>query len=735
MSSTFSFLSNKKNKLLFLSFCFVLVFLISAFAIFKSSTKLTYLEYEYENSVGNDIVVLNKGDHMEQHFIAPYDIISGISLKIGTYQRDNNSNYNICIISGDNNKTIYSEDFNASLIDDNTYYPILFDKGVKVQKGVDYIVRISSYDAEINTCLAFYKNSEISDSEFSVNNENQSGILCFAIYGGDFDFWWIGFVLVITFLVCFALLRAYVLIKNDKKLFEDRVLLSFGAFFLVVLLLSSFSVRVGWLDELDNMRGGIVISDGGVLYRDYVTQHTPIMYYLCGLFAKLGADSVGQFRLSYYMFVAMIWGLLFYRHSKLLGIKRFYLFIIFECMLTATIAGIQGYMVLSEGVQGICLVALLLEFVSYIKKPDISWSRSIVISLSVWGAIGVAFISVYSISIVFIVFVVIEISKIIKNKNCIKKSLIRYCPLFICSVIPPLIGIIYFKINKSLYIAYNQAYLFNREVYSRYQSTGKNIFLPYVSSIKNYFALIADTFNNVINAKASFDDMLKVFVIISAFAIVVRALYKKKYGSIVPLLAMIFSCPRDFSFHSLPVFYLAVFIVFYYGNDLLAMTKKLSLPISVFTGIIITSIFVRWTCENIQSEQQPISEFESKIISITDYGEDLYIDAYSYDSLYFLYKNRGLANRASYMLPWYMDWFEQNAIEDLDSHSPNLVIYIPDKEVWGLKYFDAAFAEDLRNNYTQLSGDSDIVWIRNDLIDKSEYVLAKSYNLISQRHG
>lgn len=735
MSSTFSFLSNKKNKLLFLCFCFVLVVLISAFAIIKSRTKLTYLEYEYENSVGNDIVVLYKGDYMEQHFIAPYDIISGISLKVGTFQRDNNSNYNISIITGDNNKTIYSEDFNASLIDDNTYYPILFDKGIKVKKGIDYIVRISSFDAETNSCLGFYKNSGLSDSEFSVNNEKQSGILCFAIYGGDFDFWWIGYVLVITFLACLALFRAIVLIKNDKKLFEDRILLSFGAFFLVVLLLSSFSVRVGWLDELDNMRGGIVISDGGVLYKDYVTQHTPIMYYLCSLFAKLGANSVAQFRLSYYMFVAMIWGGVFYRHSKLFGIKRLYLFIIFECMLTATIAGIPGYMVLSEGVQGICLVALLLEFVAYIKNPNIIWSRSIVISLSVWCAIGVAFISVYSISIVFIAFVVIEITRIIKNKYGIRKSLIRYCPLFICSVIPPLIGIIYFKINKSLYIAYNQAYLFNREVYSRYQSIGKDIFIPYVSSIKNYFVLIAETFNSIINAKAPFDDMLKVFVIIAAFSIVVRALYKKKYDSIVPLLAMIFSCPRDFSFHSLPAFYIAVFIVFYYGNELLAMIKKVSLPISVFTGIFITSIFVRWTCENLQSEQQPISEFETRVISITDDYEDIYMDAYSFDSLYFLYKNRGLANRSSYMLPWYMDWYEQNAIEDLYSSSPNLVIYNPDKEMWGLYYFDTAFADALRENYTQLSDDSDIVWIRNDLIDEQKYMLNKTDNQISQRHG
>ena len=217
MSSTFSFLSNKKNKLHFLCFCFVLVVLISAFAIIKSRTKLTYLEYEYENSVGNDIVVLYKGDYMEQHFIAPYDIISGISLKVGTFQRDNNSNYNISIITGDNNKTIYSEDFNASLIDDNTYYPILFDKGIKVKKGIDYIVRISSFDAETNSCLCFYKNSEIYDNIFSVNDESQSGLLCFAIYGGDVDYWWTGYVVFITLLAIVALIAVIAVMLDARR--------------------------------------------------------------------------------------------------------------------------------------------------------------------------------------------------------------------------------------------------------------------------------------------------------------------------------------------------------------------------------------------------------------------------------------------------------------------------------------------------------------------------------------
>lgn len=60
-------------------------------------------------------------------------------------------------------------------------------------------------------------------------------------------------------------------------------------------------------DECDNIRGGILIAKGRVLYRDYYTQHTPFGYYLCAFFAWLGAKSIQQFRLLYYLFSAILW--------------------------------------------------------------------------------------------------------------------------------------------------------------------------------------------------------------------------------------------------------------------------------------------------------------------------------------------------------------------------------------------------------------------------------------------
>jgi 4-amino-4-deoxy-L-arabinose transferase-like glycosyltransferase len=108
------------------------------------------------------------------------------------------------------------------------------------------------------------------------------------------------------------------------------------------------------------------------------------MYYLCGLFALFGAGSPEQFRLSYYLFEAVVWSLLYMRHSGLFGKKKMAVLAALECIITPVLFSTgEGRMILSDNMQGLCTVVLVLELLRYLKLKKIGWDNSIIISLAI----------------------------------------------------------------------------------------------------------------------------------------------------------------------------------------------------------------------------------------------------------------------------------------------------------------------------------------------------------------
>ena len=174
------------------------------------------------------------------------------------------------------------------------------------------------------------------------------------------------------------------------------------------------------------MLGGMVIAQGKVLYRDYVTQHMPLGYYLCAAFAFLGAKSVEQFRLMYYLTVSLIWGAVYYRYGGRIGRRRIAALAVAETVLVSALYAPNATMILADNIHGLLLVVLLLEFMLYYSDRDLGWSRSAVVSLCIWGCIGSAFISVYSIVWVALAVVFIELREGFKTKRTIGEAFKRY---------------------------------------------------------------------------------------------------------------------------------------------------------------------------------------------------------------------------------------------------------------------------------------------------------------------
>lgn len=702
----------------------ILLWAVIAIMVFKSITKLTYLEYEYENENAEEYIELkDNNEYIEQAFKTPYGIIHGIAIKVNTFSRDNNSMWKISLIDGDNGQVLYSKDYNASLIVDNSFYLFNFDKNLRVNKDKEYVVRVSAINVNENTSLAYYIGSESELTGAVSNGIDISKSLCFSVYGGDFDAWWLSYAILIGFVLSVSIMRATVVLTNGQLLSDDKLLGSIILAIIVLLLLNSFSVSGDFTDEWDNIRGGMVICKGGVLYRDYVTQHTPVMYYLCGIFAFLGAGSLQQFRLSYYLFEAIIWGILYARHADFFGKKKMFFLTIFECVFVSSVLDVpQGYMILSDGMQGLCMVALLLEFLRYYKDRKISWDRAIIISLSIWGSFGSAFISAYAIFFIVISVIGLEIFWNVKAKTTTIAFINRYYKLAVCMVIPFFSATIYFKMNHSLRRAFEQFYVFNREVYSKYTSIGDNLFEPFIISEQNFFGIIADKFNAIIASSATNADILQFVIAAVATAVIVTMCMKKQYvESFTLFTVMIFSASRGYGFHGIAAWYVAIMIIILFGEDILnSCVRKVTLPASVIIGIYLTSIYAKNVCSNMLYEQQPISEIESRVIAITDENEEILIDAYCCDSIYFCYKNRYPANRACYMLPWYMDWYEQDTIDDLKNKRPRIVVYNPEQLVWSYQYYTNDFFSELRKNYMQFSENSEEEWSYMVWINKTD---------------
>lgn len=697
----------------------VIIFLLYV-GLAYAKTKLTYLECVSLNSKNETYIeIASDGLNLTQSFVMPYDVLDSISVQIGTFQKDNNSTWSFSIFD-DSHNLIYQNEFNASLIEDNEYYKCKLNKRIRVQSGSKYFFSINSLDASDISKLAFFVSDGCAlDGETLYFNENKvNGTLCFKVYGGDVDYWWSVFVIigVLYLLLLVARMNWVDIHGGDAKsdMFVQGMIVGIVSF----LLLCTFAANGSFTDENDNIRGGMIIANGGVLYRDYVTQHTPVMYYLCSIFAKLGAGSIEQFRLAYYLLEAFTWCCLYIRHSKYFGNVKMFFLPILEIVCITSVASPHGHQILGDRLQGLLFVILMIEFIRYYNNKHLEWGRCIIISICIWGSIGSAFVSVYSLFCLALIVIFLEISYW-KSSGKISFSGIyrRYYKFIISIIVPFALTAIYFKINRSLEKAFDQFYTFNRIVYPKYiNGLGDKLVQPFINGIQNFFGIIADSFDSVMASTASNETILQLTIIVTATIFLIKLFEKETIISISLFSMMVFSATRGYGFHGMAAWYLAIMIIGLYYDLIEIILCRIGKPIMGMFSIVILSSYFITVGNNLLYENNSISDLESKVIELTDDDDnmDIFLDAYSCDSLYFFYKNRKPVNSVVYMFPWYMDWYEKDNIKELLEKKPNIVIYNEDREIWGYTHYSVAFDTELMNNYTRLGdeGWSSIVWVK-----------------------
>lgn len=701
--------------------------------LFWASTKLTYLEYVTANEKCNTYVALDKNeDSLRQEFVMPYEILESVAFQVGTYEKENDSAW-IFSITDSSGKVVYQDKFNAKELKDNSYYRHELKGKTRVDKGETYRFEIKAEKVSDSTKIAFYASdgNNLTGTTLSHNGLIIDNTLCFKVYGGDGSAWWYCLV-TFGFLYAFGVLaRIFFLEKQGKSIIRDTLLQGLVLGGAIFFMLCSFATQGVFTDESDNIRGGMVIANGGILYRDYVVQHPPLAYYLCGIFALFGAGSIEQFRLAYYIVIALIWGLLYVRHKKRFGAIKMLLLPIVIITCSTTIIAPQGWQILSDGLQALSLTALLLEFIGYYEDKRLNWIRCVIVSLCVWGCIGSAFVSLYALAFVALIFIVVEILYLIKNKTSFKGIVKRYYKLLIALIAPLIIAIFYFGINGALGAAFEQIYKFNRAVYPKYIdgpgaetikpfvcSIGSPI-SPFINSVQNFFILIATDFKTLFGGTATLATVIAVILILLAVAVIVRTFIEKKIVIALALTcAMIFSATRGYNFHGLAAWYVMIMIIVLYADLYKGFLKKAGTPVLCVALTGLACVFFLSIGKNLAYKQESVTELESRVVQMTedDENKEIFHDAFRIDSIYLYYKGRKPINRAVYMLPWYMEWYESADVADLIDKTPRVVVYDEDRETWGMTHYTNAFDNELKARYTRLgdSGWQYKVWIRND---------------------
>lgn len=715
----------RKEKYIASFALFTLVFLFSCFLL---RTKLTYLEFKQFNTSEDEyITVENIGDTLVQEFEMPYELVNSISLQVNTFAQDNNSVWEFQLIEADTNKVVYEDEFGASLLADGEYNRIKFGRNIKVSKGGHYFFRIVAKDASSIYKLGFYCSDKLEEDAagLNLNGEALDSGLCFQVYGGDVDVWWCGFAAVLFAIACGFLARCYAVEKAGNKIKDDWLVWAIVVAVISFILLAPFATAGEFSDESDNMYGGMIIAQGGVLYRDYVTQHTPFSYYLCAVFALLGAGSVQQFRLSFYLMEAIIWGLAYIRHSKYFGRKIMLLLPAAEIIGVCSVLIPYGTQLLSDRIQGICMVLLLLELLRYIEDKRLDWGRCIIVSCCIWGSFGAAFVSIFALIWVGLVVLILEVKYWCEHGKVKLTALInRYYKLVISVIVPLLCAVLYFQVNHALGDAFEQFYTFNREVYPQYNSGlgDSSIVRPFIEAVCYFFSIMASNFNAAMTLSITNAQVIQLAIMVSATAVLVVLFFKKQYWQVISLAAvLIFSATRGYFFHGIAAWYVAILIIVLGLKNGKGKISRLGILVAGILVVVLLDIYADEAKNNLLSEQQPISDMESAVILFTENDEDkdVYFDALASGvpaSLYYFYKGRYPVNRVIFMLPWYMDWYEQDDIEAMKEKRPRVVMYGEEGGVWGYTNYSVAFAEEVKKYYVRAGeeGWTTALWIRKD---------------------
>lgn len=497
------------------------------------------------------------------------------------------------------------------------------------------------------------------------------------------------------------------------------------------LMLLNLNRIAGFVDENDNFLAGLTIAKGGMVYQDFLTQHMPVLYYICGLFAKLGASNSVQFRLYFYVFFAVLWTLFYIRYKEKIGSRTIILGVLFY---VACMSATLNSCVLSDQIQAFGMVVLMVEFLLFVKSKSINFVSCVWISLAVFLSFGSAFVAAFAIFMILVGVAGIEISNLIGSGKkfivWLKEMILKYWKLVVIVLLPFAVLILYYAFNHNLYEFYFGAYRINRSIYPKYLDYGSNILTTFLQPIEYWFQFLSVSINSLFTSPL---ESIRSLICLGINVVFIKELYRKsKFVAIICAAFCIMCGSRYISmdFHALPYLAVTVFMAsVLLQNSMLTREKELLSRKTInFSVLCLILIFITPLMSNFSSitkvgETISYSPTKDKnnyayyVSNLTEEDDRVLLTTVEPG---ILVDSQRQAIPVGISTPWTYEAYGKNDMANIQKYNPKIAIYDSEYEIWGYKITEYApeICDFIEKNYTQLLiGSISKLYIRNDLYE------------------
>lgn len=513
-------------------------------------------------------------------------------------------------------------------------------------------------------------------------------------------------------------------LKNKEVYFDKKDIIAFAVMLISFLVLLQYRNYIPFLDESDNFLGGQIVSTGGLIYKDFVSQHMPGMYYICALIIKLGITGIANIRTFFYVLIFISWIAMYLRYRNLFSRWVIPAYTVFYL---GMVSDSKGYTILAEQVEISAVVIIVCELMLFYKIKKLSLSSGIIIAVSCWLSIACTFTSIWAMACLALMFIANYIIRW-KNGEDVKRGLTEIIRTGIMILIPFAIWIIYMWKTGTISEWFYQSYKFNQEVYSKY-----NNFSGILNTIIQPFFGYGYMIWNAVQEMAT---QVYASIIVLLYA-VVNILFcfemgkkKKIYGILMFVFIMAVgsrsfgSSVSDFKIHGTPYLAVTGFMLAYLLFEVWDRTKVSIVFVAVLALIPIADSMHDVSAYVAKQKEEKPSYTKQYIDLITEKNEKVYFVNFNGDVDYVEYQ-RLPAARLVHVHPWFMEIFQQDIVDDLKTNTPRVITYDETFTIWG--YNVNEYASILRNyiyqNYEQIGKEEANVWVRNDYYEEAVSII------------
>ena len=577
------------------------------------------------------------------------------------------------------------------------------------------------------------------------------GITNVRVYGGARDLlaiiWAIAEEILLLGLLVYAV-RAY---REGENLLEKHIFLA------VLLAVVSFSVRyvlttnlaATVADENETLLAAFVQRGGGVLYRDYVTLHMPLTYWLSGLYALFGATTAVHFRLFFQLTICIVWSLVYYRHRGT-GVRwAAALISVLWGPVTYLFIGDNAFHVLPDQLAALAMSVIFLELHGYSRDHRLRIDRAAVLSAGIFFAIQSSILVIFPLIAVLAFLAAEELRYSRKRLRRMPRGYYKRRYLWPIGIIAAAFVIAWaiMAIQGSLGEAFSQTVKFTFGTYSKYIGFSGTPLKFLFSGFANIGQLFTSTFAGSFEGELLSGRIVQCILVLAAFAAAVLEGMRYGWPRAVTIIFVFetLAARNAVRFHSL--MFWAVIILFLLtripefsaGVEVLPVRRRKGQPVSpeeqepsakaarsrlpwkVRLGLagafcllflLIFGIpYISMAFRSLKAGPVQVSAAELTAVRRTQPGKTVFIDSNVLTSCYVPSKGRLPVNRACAVLPWYCEVYENEMVETLRSEAPDVMLYRTKPVVW--EYSDYASALDEAVNALYIPGGADGLFIRS----------------------